>query len=50
VNDVERNPLTVALPNAQPLPASDRAAFLDRSAPLAAQLALGRDTMLAGAE
>jgi len=50
VNDVERNPLTVALPNAQPLPASDRAAFLDRSAPLAAQLALGRDTMLARAE
>jgi murein DD-endopeptidase MepM/ murein hydrolase activator NlpD len=50
VNDVERNPLTIALPNAQPIPASDRAAYLERSAPLAAQLALGRNTMLAGAD
>ena len=50
VNGVERNPLTIALPNAQPIPASERAAYLERSAPLGAQLSLGRDMMLAGAE
>ncbi|HXX83849.1 MAG TPA: peptidoglycan DD-metalloendopeptidase family protein [Casimicrobiaceae bacterium] len=50
VNGVERDPLTIAMPNAQPIPASERVAYLERSAPLAAQLALGRDAMLAGAE
>ena len=50
VNDVQHNPLTIALPNAQPVPVADRAAYLRHSAPLAAQLALGRDTTLAGAD
>ena len=50
VNGVERNPLTIALPNAQPIPPSERVAYLERSAPLGAQLTLGRDIVLAGAE
>ena len=50
VNNEQRDPLRIALPNAQPIPAADRPAFVERVAPLAAQLSLGRDAMLAGAD
>jgi murein DD-endopeptidase MepM/ murein hydrolase activator NlpD len=50
VNNEQRDPLTIALPNAQPIPVADRPAFVERVAPLAAQLSLGRDVMLAGAD
>jgi len=50
VNDIQHNPLTIALPNAQPVPAAERAAYLERAAPLAAQLALARGATLAGSE
>ena len=50
VNNEQRDPLTIALPNAQPIPAADRPAFVERVTPLAAQLSLGRNAMLAGAD
>jgi murein DD-endopeptidase MepM/ murein hydrolase activator NlpD len=50
VNNVQRNPLTVALPNAQPLPAEQRSGYLEQVAALAAQLALSREMILAGGE
>ena len=50
MHDVQRNPLTIAFPSAQPIAPVDRTDFLEREAPLAAQLALGRSTTLAGAE
>jgi len=50
VGNDQRDPMTIALPNAQPIAAGDRAAFFDRVAPLAAQLSLGRGVMLAGAD
>ena len=50
VNDEQRDPLRVALPNAQPIPAADKPAYLDHVAPLATELALGRDLILAGGE
>jgi murein DD-endopeptidase MepM/ murein hydrolase activator NlpD len=50
VNNVQRNPMTIALPNARPLPEAERAAYAARVAPLAAQLALGRDILIAGGE
>ena len=50
VNNEQRNPLTVALPDALPVPASEKPAYLDRTAPLIAELALGRGLTLAGAE
>jgi murein DD-endopeptidase MepM/ murein hydrolase activator NlpD len=50
VNNVQRNPLTVALPNAQPLPAEQRSGYLEQVAILAAQLALSREMVLAGGE
>ena len=40
VNNVHRNPLTVALPNAQPLSKEHRAEFKTKAAPLLAQLDL----------
>jgi murein DD-endopeptidase MepM/ murein hydrolase activator NlpD len=50
VNNDQRNPLTIALPTAQPIPATDHAAYIERVAPLAAQLTLARGVMLAGAD
>jgi murein DD-endopeptidase MepM/ murein hydrolase activator NlpD len=50
VNNEQRDPLTIALPNAQPIPAADRPVFVERVTPLAAQLSLGRNAMLAGAD
>jgi murein DD-endopeptidase MepM/ murein hydrolase activator NlpD len=50
VNNEQRNPMTIALPTAQPLPAASRAAYLERVAMLSAQLALGHGVTLAGAE
>jgi hypothetical protein len=42
-----RNPLTVALPAAQPIPAQQLAAFSNVSAPLAAELNLLKNTNMA---
>ena len=50
VNDAQRDPLTVALPNAQPLPAEQRSAYVEQVATFEAQLALGRGMILAGGE
>ena len=50
VDNVQRNPLTIALPNAQPVPAGQKAAFQGHVAPLADELALGRGVVLAGGE
>ena len=47
VNDQVRNPLTVALPAALPIPAQQLAAFSRVSAPLGAQLNLLKNTNLA---
>jgi murein DD-endopeptidase MepM/ murein hydrolase activator NlpD len=47
VNDQMRNPLTVALPAALPIPAQQLAAFGRVSAPLAAELDLLKNTNLA---
>lgn len=50
VNNEQRNPLTIALPSAQPIAATDRPAYLEYTGPLATELALGRGMTLAGAE
>jgi murein DD-endopeptidase MepM/ murein hydrolase activator NlpD len=50
VDNVQRNPLTLALPNAQPVPVGQKAAYLAQVAPLAEELALGRGMVLAGGE
>jgi murein DD-endopeptidase MepM/ murein hydrolase activator NlpD len=50
VGTEQRDPLTVAMPKGQTMSAADRPAFFDRVAPLAAQLSLGRNAMLAGAD
>jgi len=50
VDNVQKNPLTIALPNAQPVPVAQRAAYLAEVAPLAEQLALSRGMVLAGGE
>jgi hypothetical protein len=50
VDNVQKNPLTVALPDAQPVPASQRAAYATRMAPLAEELALSEGIVLAGGE
>ncbi|MFI4953057.1 MAG: peptidoglycan DD-metalloendopeptidase family protein [Burkholderiales bacterium] len=42
VNNVQRNPMTMALPDAPALPAADRPAYLAGIAPLAEELALGQ--------
>ena len=47
VNDVPRDPLTVALPTAGPLPAETREAFLAHVAPIARQLAFARELPVA---
>jgi murein DD-endopeptidase MepM/ murein hydrolase activator NlpD len=50
VNNDQRDPLTIALPNAQPISAADHAAYIERVAPLEAQLVLAHGAMLAGAD
>ena len=50
VNNVQRNPMTIALPNARPLTAVEVASFASQIAPLTAELALGRNTQIAGSE
>jgi murein DD-endopeptidase MepM/ murein hydrolase activator NlpD len=50
VDNVQKNPLTIALPNAQPVPDAQRADYLAQVAPLADELALGRGIVLAGGE
>jgi murein DD-endopeptidase MepM/ murein hydrolase activator NlpD len=50
VNNEQRDPMTIALPTAQPLPASALGAYLQSVAVLSAQLALGQGATLAGAE
>jgi murein DD-endopeptidase MepM/ murein hydrolase activator NlpD len=50
VDNVQKNPLTIALPNALPVPAAQKAAFQLQVAPLADELALGRGVVLAGGE
>jgi murein DD-endopeptidase MepM/ murein hydrolase activator NlpD len=47
INDQVRNPLSVALPEALPIPAREMAAFNSVSAPLAAELTLLENTNLA---
>ena len=42
VGNEQRNPLTVALPSGEPLPAQHRGAFAERIAPATAQLAFAR--------
>jgi len=50
VNSEQRDPMTIALPAAQPLPAAALAGYLGRVSVLSAQLALGHGVTLAGAE
>ena len=50
ISDVQRNPLSVALPNAVPIAPQDRPAFLARTASLLAQMELARSFRLAAAE
>jgi murein DD-endopeptidase MepM/ murein hydrolase activator NlpD len=50
VNNDQRDPLTIALPNAQPISAADHAVYIERVAPLEAQLVLAHGAMLAGAD
>jgi len=50
VDNVQKNPLTIALPSAQPVPDAERAAYLAQVAPLAGELALGSGIVLAGGE
>jgi murein DD-endopeptidase MepM/ murein hydrolase activator NlpD len=49
----QRNPMTIALPSGEPLPAGQRSAFAEQIAPAAAQLAFARGlsgTLLAASE
>jgi murein DD-endopeptidase MepM/ murein hydrolase activator NlpD len=50
VDNVQKNPLTIALPNAAPIPAAETAAYREQISPMRAELALGRDVVLAGGE
>jgi murein DD-endopeptidase MepM/ murein hydrolase activator NlpD len=50
VNNVQRNPMTIALPNARPLPPGELAQFAVQAAPLTAELSLGRGMQIAGGE
>jgi murein DD-endopeptidase MepM/ murein hydrolase activator NlpD len=50
INAVQRNPLSVALPTALPIPADKIAAFRARSEPLSVQLALARGLLFAAAD
>jgi len=50
VDNMQMDPLTVALPNGQPVPPAQKVDYLARVAPLAQELALGRGIVLAGGE
>ena len=50
VNNEQRNPMTIALPTAQPLPAATLGGYRERVSVLSAQLVLGHGVTLAGAE
>ena len=50
VSNVQRNPMTIALPDALPLAAADRQAYLAGIAPLAEALALGQVVTIAAGE
>ena len=50
VNNEQRDPMTIALPNAVPIPADQRRAYAEAIAPIAAELQLGRGVTLAGGE
>lgn len=50
IADVHQNPRTVKLPQADPIPAKDKPAFLAQAAPLLERLALVRATRVAQAE
>jgi murein DD-endopeptidase MepM/ murein hydrolase activator NlpD len=50
VNNVQRNPMTIALPDAPPLAAADRPAYLAGIVPLAEALALGQVVTIAAGE
>ena len=50
VNNEQRNPMTIALPTAQPLPAAALGDYRERVSVLGAQLVLGHGVTLAGAE
>jgi murein DD-endopeptidase MepM/ murein hydrolase activator NlpD len=50
VNNEQRNPMTIALPTAQPLPAAALGDYRERVSVLSAQLMLGHGVTLAGAE
>jgi len=50
VDNVQRNPMTIALPDAPPLAAADKPVYLARIAPLADALALGQVVNIAAGE
>jgi murein DD-endopeptidase MepM/ murein hydrolase activator NlpD len=50
VNNEQRNPMTIALPTAQPLPFAALGVYRERISVLSAQLVLGHGVTLAGAE
>src|SRR6185295_11343511 len=50
VDNVQRNPMTIALPDAPPLAAADKPVYLARIAPLADALALGQVVTIAAGE
>lgn len=50
VDNVQMNPLTVALPDGVPVPADQRADYAAHVTPLAEELELGRGVVLAGGE
>jgi murein DD-endopeptidase MepM/ murein hydrolase activator NlpD len=50
VNNEQRNPMTIALPAALPLPPAALGSYLERVSALSAQLSLGHRVTLAGAE
>ena len=50
VDNMQKDPHTIALPNAQPVPAGQRAAFQSQAGLFVDELALGRGVILAGGE
>jgi murein DD-endopeptidase MepM/ murein hydrolase activator NlpD len=50
VDNVQKNPMAIALPNAQPVSPGQKAAYLAQVGALDEALALGRGVVLAGGE
>ena len=50
INQIQQNPLSIALPTALPVPPDKLAAFRGRTQPLVGQLALARGQLFAGAD